>query len=62
MVLCQRHICYVLYVVAFLVLDVFSISEGMLVLVGVLLGILLFWLANKLVWAVATRIFAHALS
>ncbi len=55
-------LCYVLYVVAFLVLDVFSISEGMLVLVGVLLGILLFWLANKLVWAVATRIFAHALS
>ena len=55
-------LCYVLYVVAFLVLDVFSISEGMLVLVGVLLGILLFWLANKLVWAIATRIFAHALS
>ena len=55
-------LCYVLYVVAFLVLDVFSISEGMLVLVGVLLGILLFWLANKLVWALATRIFAHALS
>ena len=47
---------------AFLVLDVFSISDGMLVLVGALLGILLFWLANKLVWAIATRIFAHALS